>query len=216
MTLRDWAPALGIAALALANAGCIAHVANETPGTGSPTATPSPLPSGASPAPSSSPNPAYCTRQSKDSTTTIVVSISPDFQASSSQYGPLFGYAVYDPTSSPTIPTSAAPITAGSTDVIQFVNIDSNTTNHSAVLFTGATGFPGIPYTFPANALPSSVGTSIGPAFWSTGELASFGSSSQEICWSQPLPISAGGTYYFGDDPLYNSISSFRGVIVAQ
>jgi hypothetical protein len=206
--------AFALAALTGSNAGCVAHIANETPNGNVPTGSPSGSPTGASPEPSSSPNPADCTRQSKDPSTTIVISISPDFGAATSTYGPLFGFAVYDPTSSPSVPSNAAPITASTSDVVQFVNVDANTTNHTGTAL-GTSGFPSVPYTFPAAGL-TPTGGSIGSAFWSTGILASYGSSSDEICWSQPFGTHTTGTYYFGDDPLYNSVSSFRGVIVVQ
>ena len=215
---RNFGGALVLGGCVVAAGGC-SHVANLTPPSGS-----SPTPSG-SQSPGSSPTPTanpsaspsgLCTIQTRDPNATIVVSIDPDFAAASTTYGSIFGYAIYDPTNgAATPPPTAQVITATTSDLVVFANYDPGLTAHSAVGFVGASAFPGEPYPFPS-ADASAVATAISSAAWSTGSLESFGNTSSTICYSQTFSLPATGTFYFGDDPLYNSPSSFRGVIVVS
>ena len=213
MTLQQ---RLGTAAAALAvMAGGCAHIADLTP-VQTPTGSPSPGSSASaspSPVPSSTGVQGECNNTSSDPSTTLIVSISPDFPAASTPYGDVFGYAAYNPQGTATAPPAAQAIAAKTGAVLQFVNIDANPITHSAVAFPGATSFPAQPYSFPANAL-TPAGSSITSAFWSTGGLASFGFQVTTECYSQTFSLGQTGTYFFGDDPLYNSLSSFRGVLV--
>jgi hypothetical protein len=201
----------------MAAGGC-AHVANETPAaapTPSAGATSSASASAsASPTPSPTPS-GLCTITTRDPNATVVVSIDPDFAAASTTYGTVFGYAVYDPTGTATFPPSAQAISAKTSDLVVFANYDPGTITHSAAGFAGATSFPAEPYPIPTNE-GAALATSITSSAWSTGPLQSFGNSSSTVCYSQTFSLPSPGTYYFGDDPLYNSPSSYRGVIVVS
>jgi hypothetical protein len=154
-----------------------------------------------------------CAIQTRDPNATIVVSIDPDFAAASTAYGAVYGFAVYDPTGDQNLPTAAQAITALTSDLVVFANYDPGLNTHSAVGFPGASAFPSAPFSFPAGAA-NAEGTTISSATWSTGGLESFGNTSSTVCYSQTFSLPSAGTYYFGDDPLYNSPSSYRGVIV--
>jgi hypothetical protein len=217
MRVRQLGGALVLGGCVVAAGGC-SHVANLTPSPGS-----SPTPSGSqspgsSPTPSSSPSAApsgLCSIQTRDPNATIVVSIDPDFAAATTSYGTVFGYAPFDPTSGATPPPSASAIAAKTSDLVVFANYDPGLVAHSAVGFLGVSAFPGEPYPFPSSDA-SPVAATISSAAWSTGSLASFGSTSSTVCYSQTFSLPATGTFYFGDDPLYNSPSSVRGVIVVS
>jgi len=215
--VRQFGAALVLGGCVFAAGGC-SHVANLTPSSGS-----SPTPSGSqspgsSPAPTANPSAepsGLCSITTRDPNATIVVSIDPDFAASSTPYGTVFGYAPFDPTSGATQPPSASAIAATTGDLVVFANYDPGLIAHSATGFLGVSAFPAEPYPFPS-ADASPVATTISTAAWSTGSLASFGNTSATICYSQTFSLPAAGTFYFGDDPLYNSPSSFRGVIVVS
>jgi hypothetical protein len=203
----------------VAGGGC-SHIANltpTTPSTSSGSATPSAsgaATSSPSPAPSATPT-GTCAVQDLDPNATIVISIDPDFAASSTTYGSIFGYAVFDPTAQATQPPAAQIVKAHTSDLVVFANYDPGLTAHSAVGFPGVSAFPAEPYSFPSSDA-SPVASAISNAAWSTGSLASFGNTSSTICYSQTFSVPSPGTFYFGDDPLYNSPSSFRGVIVVS
>jgi hypothetical protein len=200
----------------LVAAGGCAHVANQTPAT--PTSAPSVFSSGSPSATATATSTAasgLCSIQTRDPNATIVISIDPDFAETSTTYGAIYGYAAYDPTGEATPPPTAQTISALTSDSIVFANYDPGLNTHSAVGFPGASAFPGVPYPFPSSAA-SPVATTISSAAWSTGGLESFGNTSSTICYSQTFSLPAAGTYYFGDDPLYNSPSSYRGVIVVS
>ncbi len=187
----------------------------------SPSAAPTPTFSpGASASPGASPTPSatgsgLCSNQTRDPNAAIIVSIDPDFASATTAYGTVFGYAVYDPTIGATLPANAAPILATTTSTIQFANYDPGTIAHTATGFPGVTAFPAEPFPFSSSSL-TPVGTSISGSAWSTGALQSFGNQSSVVCYSQTFTLPTAGTYYFGDDPLYNSPSSFRGVVVVS
>jgi hypothetical protein len=215
--MRQIGGALVLGGCVVAAGGC-SHVANLTPPAGS-----SPTPSGSqspgsSPTPTSNPSASpsgLCTITTRDPNATIVVSIDPDFAAANTSYGTVFGYAQFDPTVDPTLPPSASAIAAKTSDLVVFANYDPGLIAHSATGFLGVSAFPGEPYPFPS-ADASPVATTISSGAWSTGSLASFGNTSSTICYSQTFSLPTTGTFYFGDDPLYNSPSSFRGVIVVS
>jgi hypothetical protein len=196
----------------IAGGGC-ANLA-KSPSTGP---TPSP---GSSASPGASPTPTstasgLCSNQTRDPNASIIVSIDPDFAAAPTAYGTVFGYAVYDPTGTASIPVAAQAIAATTSTTIQFANYDPGTIPHTATGFPGVTAFPAEPFAFSSTSL-TPVGTSISGTAWSTGALQSFGNQSSVVCYSQTFTLPTAGTYYFGDDPLYNSPSSFRGVVVVS
>jgi hypothetical protein len=196
---------------AIAGGGC-AHISNFAPsGTSSPTGSSSP---GTTPTPISSGS-AECAIQTRDPNATIVVSIDPDFAAANTTYGTVFGYAGYDPTGIATPPPTAQVITATTSDLVIFANYDPGTISHTATGFPGVSAFPPEPYPFPASAASPEAST-ISSAAWSTGTLESFGNTSSVVCYSQTFSFPSTGTFYFGDDPLYNSPSSFRGAITVS
>jgi hypothetical protein len=215
--VRQFGGALVLGGCVVAAGGC-SHVANLTPPPGASPVASGSEPPGSSPTPTASPSAGpsgLCSITTRDPNATIVVSIDPDFAASSTTYGTVFGYAEFDPTSGATQPPSASAVAANTSDLVVFANYDPGLVAHSAVGFLGVSAFPGEPYPFPS-ADASPVATSISNAAWSTGSLESFGNTSSTICYSQTFSLPAAGTFYFGDDPLYNSPSSFRGVIVVS
>ncbi len=135
-------------------------------------------------------------------------------------YGAIAGYAVFNGTDLPDLAqvisktSSGAAITAS--DTVQFTNIElgTDTIYHSAVAFSGH-AFPSEPYTFPANAATATntvIGSSAQP-FWSTGRIPP--AQNGQLCFSQAFTLHA-GTYYFGDLDYYNTITSYRDVLVVQ
>jgi hypothetical protein len=198
----------------IAGGGC-ANLAKSPSATPTPTFSPGPSASpGTSPTPTATGS-GLCSNQTRDPNATIIVSIDPDFGTATTTYGTVFGYAAYDPTGTATPPATAGAILATTSSTIQFANYDPGTVAHTATGFPGVTAFPAEPYTFATNSL-APVGTSISSAAWSTGALESFGNQSSVVCYSQTFTLPTAGTYYFGDDPLYNSPSSFRGVVVVS
>ena len=132
-----------------------------------------------------------------------------------SDYGILFAYGAVD--SNGDVPAIAAPVEGTVGEVVQFVNLDaydpSSLTLRSAAGFPGATGFPAIPYSFPA-ADYSVLNTGIGASAWSTGLILPSPATSAP-CYSQTFKLAQAGTYYFGDVLYYNAyVTSPRGVVV--
>lgn len=162
--------------------------------------------------PSSTPGP--CATQDVTDTNVIYVSINPDVTPTKDPGGnQIFGYAPWDINGGANVPGASATIPMTSTQLVQFVNTDTNPNNvsHSAVGFT-TNGFPSQPFTFPSgsnkpigNALTTAV-SSGGGSPWSTGELA-------PNCFSQVLSARS-GTYYFGDLDTFNSASSMRDEVI--
>lgn len=130
-------------------------------------------------------------------------------------YGPINGYAVVESGGFPSqaMPINqwlnqgvVAPIT--SNNVIQFTNVDTAGSVHSAVGFKGGS-FPRVPYTFPS-AAASPTGAAVSTTtLWSTGRVAA---GVSEQCYSQTFTLSR-GVYYFGDLDNYN-LSNFRDVLI--
>jgi hypothetical protein len=93
-------------------------------------------------------------------------------------------------------------------NVLQFTNVDSGNTQHSAVGFKGDS-FPSVPHTFPsAAASPVATAVSTG-SLWSTGRIDP---PISQQCYSQAFTLSP-GVYYFGDLDYYN-LSNFRDVLI--
>ncbi|MBC5801872.1 MAG: hypothetical protein GIX03_02425 [Candidatus Eremiobacteraeota bacterium] len=138
--------------------------------------------------------------------TTLVTAMSSSITATTDPtYGTINGY-----TDAAGGSQTASVINAKTTDVIQFVNVDSNSINHSAVGFPNAKAFPSVPYTF-QSASQTPQGTAISTSqTWSTGLIASQGGSG---CYSQAFTVPSTGTYYFGDYNYYN-LTNMRDVIV--
>ncbi|MHB8441655.1 MAG: hypothetical protein ACYDBM_06340, partial [Candidatus Tyrphobacter sp.] len=132
-------------------------------------------------------------------------------------YGQIAGYALFDGLDIPdqaqiiSANYSGQPITTANT--VQFTNIELGTSTiyHSAVAFSGQR-FPATPYIFPSPAA-SPVGSVIGSAFWSSGRIPP--AQNGLLCFSQEFTLQA-GTYYFGDLDYYNTITSYRDVLVVQ
>jgi hypothetical protein len=102
---------------------------------------------------------------------------------------------------------TVAPIT--SKNLLQFVNVDSVNSDHSAVGFKGE-AFPPVPFTFPkAAASPAAAAVST-TSLWSTGRIAPFTGS--QPCYSQTFTLRR-GIYFFGDLDYYN-LSNFRDVLI--
>lgn len=205
---RIWI-AIALVGLALAG-GCAkrelgAHVL--------PTVAPSVLPS---PSPTALPS-AACNTSESTNPNLVLVGIGSEVTATTSGYGQVAGYALFDGLDIPdearviSETLSGAPIT--SANVLQFTNIELGTSPiyHTATGFTGA-GFPATPYTFPS-AAPSPTNTIIGSGFWSTGQIPP--AQDGELCFSQVFTLEP-GTYYFGDLDFYNTITSYRDVLVVQ
>lgn len=134
------------------------------------------------------------------------------------KYGTINGFAaVVSPQSQFLVPTTAAPISARTSDIVQFVNVEpigSSTQRSAALLMNGtqaATSFPAAPYEFPASQQVA-LGSRIGPQAWSTGRISS--NQGTGYCASQQFTLSS-GTWYFGDIDTYN-LDNRRDVIVVQ
>jgi hypothetical protein len=134
-------------------------------------------------------------------------------------YGTINGYAVVENNQFPLEATLINQWMTGSgvtqpittKNLLQFVNVDSSGSVHSAVGFS-TKAFPPTPYTFPtADVAP--VGSTIGSkTAWSTGRVEAT-SGSEEQCYSQTYALTAAGSYYFGDYDYYN-LSNVRDVVV--
>lgn len=173
-----------------------------------------PLPT-PTPAPTSSATPTVCGTPAPGANVVTVAMGNNIGAASAPTYGTINGYAVL---LGPSVPGHAAlisqwlsqgvvsPIT--SDNVLQFTNVDSAGTPHSAVGFTG-NAFPPPSYTFPsAAASPTATAVST-TKLWSTGRVAAPPSGQ---CYSQTFALTP-GVYYFGDLDYY-SLSNFRDVLV--
>jgi len=175
----------------------------------------------ATPGPSSSPTAlpsAACNTVESSNPNLILIGIGSEVTIEvSSTYGQIAGYALFDglniPDQAQVISTDYVghPITAANT--VQFTNIELGTSTiyHSAVAFSGQK-FPATPYTFPSPAA-SPASTVIGSGFWSTGRIPP--AQNGLLCFSQEFTLQA-GTYYFGDLDYYNTITSYRDVLVVQ
>ncbi len=163
----------------------------------------------ASPSASASLEPGSCLASP---TASVLIGMSSGFgEYTDPVFGELAGYA--DVTTSE--PALAGSVSATTQDTVQFVNLESASTLHSAVGFpvasNGAGSFPATPYAFPSAAASPSANAAIGTAFWSTGRIEA---SPADPCYSQAFTLPAAGTYYFGDLDFYNTITSLRDVIV--
>lgn len=202
---------LGAVAVALF-AGCAKHGAADVGGvlpTVAPTASPTALPSSA------------CNTNESTNPNLVLIGIGSEVtETDDTTYGQIAGYALFDGVDVPdeagviSKTLSGSPITSANT--VQFTNIELGTDEiyHSAVSFSGQS-FPAIPYTFPSPAA-SPANTVIGNTtqpFWSTGLIPP--AQSGYLCFSQEFTLDP-GTYYFGDLEYYNSITSYRDVLVVQ
>ena len=191
----------GLIAVAACTAAC-AHLPNSGLPGPVPSVTPSSFPTIV---PSSSPG--MCTSLNEASNTTVLIVMSTLIGAATpSPYGIINGYVAANPDL--TYGTTAAVISARSTDVVQFVNVDNldPVHIHSAVGLTVAPPFPTPIYSFPP-ATQNALGSTINSTQWSTGRLSA-------VCFSQTFTL-APGTFYFGDFDYYNS-SNTRDVIVVS
>lgn len=153
------------------------------------------------------------------SNTTVVIAMASSIAAvSDPTYGTINGYAaVIGPQTSFFIPTSAAPVHAHPSDIVQFANVEgigSSVVRSAAALANGgqpATAFPAPPYTFPASQQVQT-GTQIGANLWSTGRIAA--NNGTGYCASQQFTL-ATGTWYFGDIDTYD-LDNRRDVIIVQ
>jgi hypothetical protein len=180
------------------------------------TGTPTPFPS-VTTSPTTGPTPNACGTMSPISNTVLVAMGNQIGPVSIAPYGTINGYAVVENNQYPlqaalinewmTGSGMLQPITTK--NVLQFVNVDSAGSVHSAVGFAG-NEFPPTPYTFPtADASP--IGSSISAkATWSTGRVGAPDVSVQ--CYSQTFTLNA-GSYYFGDYDYYN-LSNVRDVLI--
>ena len=109
----------------------------------------------------------------------------------------------------------AATVTATSSDIVQFINVESSGPQpifHSAVGLGKVTAFPSPTVSFsPQAAQPE--GSSITTGTWSTGRVPP-PSALTGFCFSQPFTLSP-GTYFFGDLDYYNT-ANMRDVIIVS
>lgn len=194
--------------------GCAHLPASDYGGGVTPSTSPS---SSSSPTsnPSSTPGtPGPCPTQDVTDTNVIYVSVNPDVTPTKDPGGnQIFGYAPWDINGGANVPGASATIPMTSTQLLQFVNTDTNPNNisHSAVGFT-TNGFPPVPFTFPSGS-SNPIGTALtttpssgNGSPWSTGEIA-------PNCFSQVFSAKA-GTYYFGDFDTFNSAASMRDEVI--
>jgi hypothetical protein len=173
-------------------------------------------PATAVPSPSTSPtgSPGPCNTPS-GYPNLVVVAVGPAINATSvAPYGDIGYYSVSDANGddSPTAQIINVTQLGGSTpitsaNILQFTNVDTSSTYHSAVGFTGDS-FPSKPYAFPSPpASPSS--STIGPGVaWSTGNIAPQAlSAAGALCFSQTFTLKP-GTYYFADSDFYNATTA--------
>jgi hypothetical protein len=191
--------------LACVFAGAVAFAACERVGTGY--SNPGTVPSD-SPSAVASTAPGSCLTSP---TASVLIGMSSGFgEYADPVYGELAGYA--DVTTAE--PGLAGTVSATTADTVQFVNLEASSTDHSAVGFpavTSGSGFPAVPYTFPAVAASPSANAAIGATAWSTGRILP---ATTDPCYSQAFTLPKAGTYYFGDLDFYNTITSLRDVIV--
>ncbi len=168
-----------------------------------------------SPSPTAVPSVACNTNESTNPNL-ILIGIGSEATTVTSPYGQIAGYALFDgidiPGQAQVISKTYAGQPITTTNTVQFTNIElgAGTIFHSAVAFAGK--FPPTPYVFPSPAA-SPVGTVIGNSFWSTGRIPP--AQSGLLCFSQEFTLEP-GTYYFGDLDYYNTITSYRDVLVVQ
>lgn len=171
-------------------------------------------------APTTLPSAGCNTTQSSNPNLVLIGIGSEVTEVTNATYGQIAGYAVFDGIDIPdeaqviSKTTSGAPITA--TNTVQFTNIElgNDTIYHSAAAFSGQ-AFPATPYTFPSPAA-SPTNTVIGSTaqpFWSTGRIPP--AQNGDLCYSQEFTLEP-GTYYFGDVDYYNTVTSYRDVLVVQ
>lgn len=186
--------------------GCAKGGTGIVPATPTPSTSPTAVPSGS------------CNTTESTNPNLVLVGIGSELAtAVSPSYGQIAGYALFDGTDIPdqaqviSTTLSGAPIT--SADTLQFTNIElvSGAVYHSAVGFPNQ-NFPAIPYAFPSPAASPS-NSVIGSGFWSTGRIPP--AQNGQLCFSQVFTLDP-GTYYFGDLDYYNTITSYRDVLVVQ
>jgi hypothetical protein len=196
---------LCIAACALA-LGCSKN-------TGSPGIVPTVAPS----SPTALPSAACNTAESTNPNLVLIGIGSEATEIMSPQYGQIAGYALFDgvdiPGQAEVINTTLSGAQITSANTVQFTNIElgNATVYHSAVGFSGQK-FPATPYAFPS-AAASPTNAVIGSGFWSTGRIPP--AQNGQLCFSQEFTLEP-GTYYFGDLDYYNTITSYRDVLVVQ
>ncbi len=197
MRLVPFGGALAALAFVAALGGCAHLTYNNTPGTGTPT-----------PSPTGSSGPTAVPCNSTPTTGAQIVAIWPQIAATSvPPYGTIYGYGLI---TSGQVGTVASVITLLPADVVQFFNNDSlgSTNTYSAVGIPNVSAFPAPSYTFPP-AATSPTGTQINSTTsWSTGLLG-------PQCYSQAFTIAKAGTYFFGDYNYY-SLVNLRDVLVAS
>lgn len=173
----------------------------------------------ASTTPTSGPTPAACGTPNANTNTVLVAMGNIIGPFSAPPYGTINGYSVVEQGQFPGQAMlinqwmnpvgTVGPITT--TNLLQFVNVDSTNTAHSAVGFKGE-AFPQVPYTFP-KAVASPTATAVSTTqLWSTGRISPFLGSVP--CYSQTFSLSK-GIYYFGDLDYYN-LSNFRNVLIVN
>ncbi len=166
---------------------------------------PTPPPGSPTPTGTASSSPGLCNTTQEPSTTLVIAMSSSITATTDPPYGTINGY-----TDAAGGSQTASVINAKTTDIIQFVNVDANPIDHSAVGFPNAKSFPNVPYTF-QSASQTPQGTAISTSqSWSTGLIPSQGGSG---CYSQPFTIPSTGTYYLGDYTYYN-LTNMRDVVV--
>jgi hypothetical protein len=196
---------LGLVSLVLF--GCAKHAGgvNVLP-TVAPTSAPTSLPTGT------------CNTSESTNPNLVLIGIGSEITVTSSAtYGEIAGYALFDgydiPDEGQVISKTASGQPITSADVVQFTNIELgyDEIDHSAVGFSGQS-FPSTPYVFPSPAA-SPTNTVIGNGLWSTGQIPP--AQNGYLCFSQSFTLEP-GTYYFGDLDYYNTITSYRDVLVVQ
>jgi hypothetical protein len=179
---------------------------------------PTPFPS-VTISPTTGPTPNACNTMSPIANTVLIAMGNLIGPVSIAPYGTINGYAVVENNQFPLEATLINQWMTGSgvtqpittKNVLQFVNVDTAGSAHSAVGFT-TKAFPPTPYTFPtADVAP--VGSTISSkTAWSTGRVEAVAGSAAQ-CYSQTFALTAAGSYYFGDYDYYN-LSNVRDVIV--
>jgi hypothetical protein len=183
--------------------------------------------SGTGAIPSASPSagptiaPGSCNTNPSTNPNVVIVGIGSEVtEVTDPTYGQIAGYAVFDDTDIPDLAQVISKTALGnpitSSNTVQFTNIELGTDEieHSAVAFSGH-AFPAEPYTFSSNALNATntvIGNTAQP-FWSTGRIPP--AQNGELCYSQEFTLEP-GTYYFGDLDYYNTVTSYRDVLVVQ
>jgi hypothetical protein len=179
-----------------------------------PTVSPSP---GATATPTALPSAACNTTESSNPNLVLIGIGSEVTTVTDPVYGQIAGYALFDgydiPDEAQVISTTASGAAITSANTVQFTNIElgEDEIYHSAVSFSSQS-FPAVPYVFPSPAA-TPANTVIGDGFWSTGRIPP--AENGYLCFSQEFTLEP-GTYYFGDLDFYNTITSYRDVLVVQ